>query len=842
MEWRYFEFCVDGSPYYDKPVEQADGRESFAGAAPVPDGWLSGESGPWRILRPSCGVLPAQGWKVHVSSTPAEAERVLRTTHAYCAGRGLTYKHLRSARVLSWSNRKYAPRSSSGKFLTIYPPDEQSLRAVLEDLSAELAGVQGPYILSDLRYGAGPLYTRYGSFTAQWADDRTLGLTRPDGVVVPDQRTPWFEVPEWISLPAFLEPHLEARRSTGAALPYQVTEALHFSNAGGVYRATRHSDGTPVILKEARPHAGLDARGRHAVERLLHERDMLQRLAGIPGIPAVHDHFVAGDHHFLALAEMPGIRLNQWLGTHYPLTRVAPAEHDVRAYTEQALDLSRRVAHLIEQVHARGVVMGDLHPGNILIDESGALSLIDFETASDALKPTRQLMAAPGFRAPRGLRGTEVDQHALAMLRLWFFAPLTNLLEVAPAKLADWVAYAEQRFDLPSHFGSAVLGVPEPRDRRSTRASWPAEPGPEDWPALRTSIVDGILASATPGRTDRLFPGDINQFETGGTGFAHGAAGVLYALDVAGAGREPQHEAWLLDAIRRTPPDRSGFFDGGHGIAYVLDHLGYHEEAAVLLKTSMPWEDHNDRPGIGSGLAGIGLTHLHLGAQHDDEARIAHAAAVGRRLVTLLSQTNTQVSAGFEDGWSGAALLFARLYEVTGAPSWLEHADRALRRDLAGCVPVPGDALQVKDAETGALLPYLAAGSAGVALAAAELATHHPDAPAVARLPELVRGCESDFTVHPGLLRGRAGLILTLASAGRGTDAALARHLSGLGLHAVTRDGTTCFPGHQLLRLSADLATGSAGILLALHAALGDAPVTALPFPPRHARVPAGTP
>ena len=32
------------------------------------------------------------------------------------------------------------------------------------ELMAELAGVAGPYILSDLRFGAGPLYVRYGAF------------------------------------------------------------------------------------------------------------------------------------------------------------------------------------------------------------------------------------------------------------------------------------------------------------------------------------------------------------------------------------------------------------------------------------------------------------------------------------------------------------------------------------------------------------------------------------------------------------------------------------------------------------------------------------------------------
>ena len=43
-----------------------------------------------------------------------------------------------------------------------------------------------------------------------------------------------------------------------------------------------------------------------------------------------------------------------------------------------------------------------------------------------------------------------------------------------------------------------------------------------------------------------------------------------------------------------------------------------------------------------------------------------------------------------------------------------------------------------------------------------------------------------------------------------------------LGWHALVRGGNLVFPGPQLLRLSLDVATGSAGILLALHAVFED--------------------
>jgi hypothetical protein len=55
----------------------------------------------------------------------------------------------------------------------------------------------------------------------------------------------------------------------------------------------------------------------------------------------------------------------------------------------------------------------------------------------------------------------------------------------------------------------------------------------------------------------------------------------------------------------------------------------------------------------------------------------------------------------------------------------------------------------------------------------------------------------------------------------------VARQVRGLAWHALPHGGGLAFPGNGLLRLSMDLATGTAGVLLALGAALHDEPVHA---------------
>lgn len=108
-----------------------------------------------------------------------------------------------------------------------------------------------------------------------------LAIEDPEGRLVPDRRVPAFRFPEWVHLPEFLEPHLAARNSVKVdGLPYRIQWALHFSNGGGLYVGEHIQTGARVVLKEARPYAGLDMDGTDAVTRLRRERKMLERLAG----------------------------------------------------------------------------------------------------------------------------------------------------------------------------------------------------------------------------------------------------------------------------------------------------------------------------------------------------------------------------------------------------------------------------------------------------------------------------------------------------------------------------------------------------------------------------------
>jgi hypothetical protein len=321
-----------------------------------------------------------------------------------------------------------------------------------------------------------------------------------------------------------------------------------------------------------------------------------------------------------------------------------------------------------------------------------------------------------------------------------------------------------------------------------------------------------ILASATPGRPDRLFPGDIAQFQPGGAiSIAHGAAGVLLALAETGGGRYPEYEDWLRDKSLE-PGSGLGLYNGLHGAAYVLDRLGRREDALDIVGTRLGEGWEGLELGLYSGLAGIGLNLLHLGAFSElaDEI-IEHVAdrLGGPDDVPELSGGD-HARAGLMHGSSGPALLFLHAYELSGDSGLLTRAADALRQDLRRCVLGDDGSLQVNQGWR--RLPYLEEGSAGIALVLARYLRHHRDEEFAQALKALRRVSRARYFVQPGLFNGRAGIIAALEPG----DPDLPELISGLRWHALPYGGGLAYPGDQLLRLSMDFATGTAGVLYAL--------------------------
>lgn len=847
MDVRYDMYCLADPVFYDAP---ALAREDPDWERATPERWERFELRDWLVYQPENLRLAPQGWKIHASACLDNAEEILAAVWDYCIPRRIPFKFLRSKQVLFIRNLKSADRQSSGKFVTIYPADDAQLEIVLTELDAILGGRPGPYILSDLRWGKGPLYVRYGGFAERYcvgpSGELEPAVEDDEGRLVPDRRGTSFEVPSWVAFPPFLAPHLAERTSAKVDdLPYRIDSALHFSNSGGVYRGVDRATGADVVLKEARPYAGLSEDRADAVTRLHRERMMLTRLAGLDVVPALRDCFTLGDHHFLVVDFVAASSLNALVAGRYPLTAAETDSRVAADYTAWALEIARRVERAVEVVHSRGVLIGDLHPSNVLVPSDGEVVLIDWEVAALAIDGPRPSMGAPGFSAPRSLAGFDVDRYALACLRLYLFLPLTRLIALDSGKAEQLAAEIAELFPVPAEFLSeavAVIEAAQPRTGTVASHDRPRlDPDPSGWRQARDSMVRAIQASATLSREDRLFPGDVQQFAAGGgLALAHGAAGVLYALDAVGAGRYPEYEEWLVDRAMRPPAGTPmGFYNGMHGVAHVLDRLERPSEALKVLdlcvdRLAGAWEQLG--LDLFGGLAGVALNLSYFAAATGEPA-LWDLTWRSADLVADRLGRDDHARAGLLHGSSGPALLFLRLFERTHDRSLLDLAATAIRQDLRRCVLLEDGSLHVN--EGWRTMPYLAAGSVGIGIMMREYLAHREDEE-FARAVATIRGAAAaQFYVASGLFAGRAGVVLALghefAPGAAAHDPVVAAHVRRLAWHALTHQGHLAFPGDGLLRLSMDLAGGTAGVLLALGAALHDGAVH-LPFLPARPR------
>ncbi|MFI1016409.1 class III lanthionine synthetase LanKC [Streptomyces sp. NPDC020965] len=905
MNPEYAAYCQADRDFYDTPHRAVGATAAVAEALyeparlGAPEGWESSRRADWLSFTPGGLRLPAQGWKIHISAGLDNAESVLRRVVDHCLSRRLPLKFIPGPTQLHLRNAKYADRAGSGKFITVYPHSDEQFPEVTTELIELLDGEHGPYILSDLRCGDGPVHVRYGAFAQRFClspgGQLVPAIADPDGTLVPDPRGPSLSIPPWVDPPAFLRPYLEARAAVGMGdMPYEVQGALHFSNGGGVYKARDTRDGETVVLKEARPYAGLAADGADAVARLERERTALEQLSGLDCVPRVRDTFDIGEHRFLALEYIPGTTLNTAFARRFPLVTSAPTAEQLAEHAEWARTMYAKVESAVLAVHGRGVVISDLHMGNVMVsDDQSRVVLLDFEAASPVADNARQIVANPSFVAPPDRRGLDIDHYALACLRLALLLPLTMLLAVdrdkvvrlarditrnfpvtedelrpavteilrnaaqpeaaprtpgAPAPAIPAPAIPAPAIPAPAipspgapapaaAFGTSVAFTPDTRPPSVPEPVTTGIPEPGEWPLSRDSMARAILASCTPDREDRCFPGDIAQFASpaGGQSFGYGTAGVLYALHETGAPACPPAVEWLLARAKKPAPGTAlGFYDGLAGIAWTLRHIGHPAQAAEVAQVIVQQPLDGLTPDLHGGHAGIALA-LHDLARTATGAEATALTEAADRCTTLAARSlvNDAPSprTGLLRGATGLALLFVRRYTATGDPALLDLAAAALRRDLARCTTGAEDALFVRDGKRS--LPYLGGGSAGLAMVIDEyLAQRHDDEFERARQAMAI-GFRSAFYVQPGLFRGVAGLTLHLARTPLGDPAerwhAIRRHTDLLGLLALPYDGGLAWPGEQMMRRSMDLATGTAGCLLALGSAF-DATEASLPF------------
>ena len=802
--------------------------------------------GLWFHVYPRHFAWPLQGWKVHVSATMWNGASILKRAAKIALTNEVAFKFAIDRNILSLMSSKRWHRGGSGKFITMYPSDLSDFKNLLEDLYAELRDDEGPYILSDKRYkDCRVLYYRFGGIARNTRMDITgekvAVLISPSGEAVPDVRTPYFAPPGWVSDP-FPSQEPEHQEITLNAGRYLVKRALAFSNSGGVYLAEDRHTGAEVVIKEARAHTVVDDRGNDAIKRLKKEQEILELLRDKGVAPKPVESFQDWENFFLVEEYVDGVDVREIMLTQSPLMRVRPSWEEASRYYQAFKQIVRSLAQAVDVLHQHDIVFGDLSPNNIKIDASThTVRLIDFEVAYrlGVDKPT--YLYTPGFRSIRkNTQGVEDDLYSLAAIMLYMLFPIAAIgslrgdlfQTVLKVILAD-VGWSETNVDeLVSGLSKGEITCTRVCEvlSKPARILPPTYVDDIDVDTCEKIVQDlgcFILANMHPERKDSLFPADPFLHETNSLSLGFGACGVLYSLKKCGFEIPKRAYDWLeqeLDSVKpgNLPP---GLFTGASGIAWSLWELGLKDRAAQFMEMANQSAILKRHHSYLYGMAGIGMANLYLHVRTKESSYLAMANDLADALLNTAQESdrgiywedNTLVHLGYGYGQSGVALFLLRLSHLSGREKFLSTGRRALAFDLSHGVEAESGVLSFPRAPSDTTIePYLEEGSAGIAKVAMRYGIWD-------QMEMILSDVYRKYAGFPGLLYGLGSFIDVLTDAFIFTNdekflEMAKRPISGIrDLYLIKQSHGSATPGDGLFRISCDFATGTAGVLRALH-------------------------
>ena len=768
-----------------------------------PKDWQNFYQGDWHCCL-SPRPLAQQGWKIHLSVALGQEQEVLDVVSSYCFARQLSFKWTRSKRAWLLKNSKYADRVASGKFITIYPEDGEFIQTVF-DLAALLKEfAPGPYILSDRRWQASPVYYRYGAFKEmikEIAGQKRCCLQAPDGSWQEDQRCPYYCPPDFVQEPAELaKNNFQVKGADFSRLTaYQIKGALHFSNGGGVYLARKNSKN--YVIKEGRPAAGLDGHGQDAFSRIQKEAAWLKKLAQVPEVVDIKEDFQAWIHAYLVEDYVSEQTLGDYVAENYPFYSEKRA-----AYVAQSLRIAEKLRRAVAHVHAQGVAIGDLQADNVMITEDGEVKLIDFEAAASLTAPYNQGIITAGFSDWALETYEQADLYGLYQTIRFLFLPISNRARSSwpmqnlnlrcyfSKEAADYLEDLRQQL-LPK---CPLLGKENEADDRQE----------ETWPSLnelRENISRGIKADW---QSPNLIKVDLPLLEDPDQRLTVDNGALGYGLLVARCGQAAEKKKFLA-WLRKQPMEEltaAGLFTGRAGLGGIIYELGDKAWGRQLI-----WSAQGTSADLSlrSGLSGIAL------------AKIALAKEEGLAKSSELIKIGEEIAAGYEK-MPANGLMTGRL----GAILALWKIGCFLKReDFKEAAKTGLDALLEKDlvqvdqhvflAEDGRRMPYLANGTAGLALVLAAIAKDEPKEDRYQEISKQAAETMDSFCSYlGGLFTGYAGLMLPDLALGR--KKALGEKLRLLNNYLLPREEGTLVAASCGYRCSMALAAGASGVLLLL--------------------------
>lgn len=179
---------------------------------------------------------------------------------------------------------------------------------------------------------------------------------------------------------------------------FKVERELGHGGMGAVYLAMDQKVGEQVALKVIANHHADDPESN---ERFRREVSSARKITH-SNVIRIHDLQEDNRLLFISMEYFPGITLAELLSRRGPLPL-----YEVRELLSQVCDA-------LQAAHRAGVIHRDLKPGNVLVNETGEVRVIDFGLAKASymmsMTATGLIMGTPEYMAPEQVRGKVTDR------------------------------------------------------------------------------------------------------------------------------------------------------------------------------------------------------------------------------------------------------------------------------------------------------------------------------------------------------------------------------------------------------------------------------------------------
>ena len=869
LDDRYLNFKKNNkSIFYSEPEPLDKPEDRFAIYDFSTDHWMYVLDTDWiYMMNKDEQDPPDQGWKIHLTAVPREAQELLYVVSKYLIENKVSFKFVPTIAKLIDKNGKETNRASSGKFITVYPHDTKIFLKLLDDLN-DLTKLytNGPYILNDKQWKDGNVFFRYGGFKEMILEKdgkKIDAIKDQNGNLIPDQRVPYYYLPNFIKEPVEVQRENKVIPSSEykELNKYNIKDAISFSDSGGVYKAT--AGNKLCILKEGRPKAGLDSKGTDGFYRVLSEYRVLKILKDNPYVVNANNYFKAWQHNFLEEEYVEGSTIDDIIVFQYPFNTEKYNQDKVNEYLETAIFISSELIKAIKSIHHQGIAIEDLQPSNIIYSEKKhSIKIIDFEEAENPKTPYEPGLMTFGFASKNLKTCEEADWFAVSKIIYYLFLPLEPSNSLFSPKIRE--IYKER---IKLRFGERAVRFIEKVDLELSRLTnidgspnfmdnfltLPSEKlTKSNYKFFIKQLRNGIINNLDF-ESQGLIKGDIKQYKNDISKYSIGYGafgGIMTLLRTGGIPDEiaDNLDSWvskncaILSSLDITEIGQYGLFDGVAGISSVLYDLGENEKATHLLKKIKLDRIHDFS--IYSGISGIGLAFLSgfLITNDDELLKMSYKAAdlVKHDFLNRIKKPVVMKNAGLLNGLSGEALFLYVLGEKTSSRNFKDIAidmldyvlKNILEYDKDGNLYVIDTSRKIRRA-----IPYLNDGSAGVAIAIIHIFKDNKDFLNDYRRKILIDLIKSTFciaTVEAGILDGFAGFLIlgTVINQTFKDPKLMSYILDGLNMYLFS-NGTNeiYYPGSYAIKCSMDVSTGSSGVLLALESMKSEQQLTFFPLP-----------